>query len=56
MRRLQSLRQCLPGRGLHHHGGAAAGAVDPRTGRVVQPDFADWTTHPNNPLAAKAAE
>ena len=32
------------------------GAVDPRTGRVVQPDFADWTTHPNNPRAAKAAE
>jgi len=25
------------------------GAVDPRTGAVVQPDYANWTTHPNNP-------
>ncbi|PWE32836.1 NAD-dependent dihydropyrimidine dehydrogenase subunit PreA [Maritimibacter sp. 55A14] len=32
-----------------------AGAVDPRTGRSVQADYANWTTHPNNP-AAKAAE
>ena len=30
------------------------GAVDPRTGRQVG-TFADWTTHPNNPMA-KAAE
>lgn len=32
-----------------------AGAVDPRTGRVVSDDHADWTTHPNNPsrLAAE---
>ncbi|SHE90097.1 dihydropyrimidine dehydrogenase (NAD+) subunit PreA [Ruegeria intermedia] len=33
----------------------AAGEVDPRTGKVVQPDYANWTTHPNNPMA-KAAE
>ncbi len=33
----------------------AAGSVDPRTGRVVSPEFADWTTHPNNPVA-RAAE
>jgi dihydropyrimidine dehydrogenase (NAD+) subunit PreA len=33
----------------------APGTVDARTGRVVSPDFADWTTHPNNPMA-KAAE
>ena len=33
----------------------AAGEVDPRTGREVQPDYANWTTHPNNPMA-KAAE
>jgi len=33
----------------------APGAVDPRTGRVVPADYANWTTHPNNP-AAKAAE
>lgn len=31
------------------------GDVDPRTGRVVQADYANWTTHPNNP-AAQAAE
>jgi dihydropyrimidine dehydrogenase (NAD+) subunit PreA len=29
------------------------GSVDPRTGRVVG-DFADWTTHPNNPMAQAA--
>ena len=33
----------------------APGMVDPRTGKVVEPDYANWTTHPNNP-AAKAAE
>ncbi len=31
------------------------GAVDPRTGKVVQEDYANWTTHPNNP-SAQAAE
>mgnify|MGYP000694681402 CR=1 FL=1 len=31
------------------------GLVDPRTGKVVEPEYANWTTHPNNP-AAKAAE
>jgi dihydropyrimidine dehydrogenase (NAD+) subunit PreA len=30
------------------------GATDPRTGAVVAP-YANWTTHPNNPMA-KAAE
>ncbi|MBA4324500.1 MAG: NAD-dependent dihydropyrimidine dehydrogenase subunit PreA [Rhodobacter sp.] len=29
------------------------GSVDPRTGKVVG-DFADWTTHPNNPMAQAA--
>ena len=33
----------------------APGTVDPRTGRVVQGEHADWTTHPNNPMA-RAAE
>ncbi|MBM1311216.1 NAD-dependent dihydropyrimidine dehydrogenase subunit PreA [Sulfitobacter mediterraneus] len=33
----------------------APGETDPRTGKVVQPDYANWTTHPNNP-AANAAE
>jgi dihydropyrimidine dehydrogenase (NAD+) subunit PreA len=31
------------------------GMVDKRTGKVVDADYANWTTHPNNP-AAKAAE
>lgn len=30
------------------------GLVDPRTGKVVQPEYANWTTHPNNPGAAAA--
>ncbi|MDG4648156.1 NAD-dependent dihydropyrimidine dehydrogenase subunit PreA [Roseibacterium sp. SDUM158017] len=33
-----------------------AGTVDLRTGRTVSDDYANWTTHPNNPAAAKAAE
>jgi dihydropyrimidine dehydrogenase (NAD+) subunit PreA len=33
----------------------APGTVDPRTGKVVEAAYANWTTHPNNP-AAKAAE
>ena len=32
----------------------AAGALDRRTGRVVSGDYANWTTHPNNPAAAAA--
>ena len=34
----------------------AAGAIDKRTGKVVEADYANWTTHPNNPAAVKAAE
>jgi dihydropyrimidine dehydrogenase (NAD+) subunit PreA len=33
----------------------APGVVDPRTGREVRAEPADWTTHPNNPAAAKVA-
>ncbi len=33
----------------------APGTVDPRTGKTVEADYANWTTHPNNP-AARAAE
>jgi dihydropyrimidine dehydrogenase (NAD+) subunit PreA len=33
----------------------AKGTVDPRTGRTVG-DYANWTTHPNNPAAIRAAE
>lgn len=32
----------------------AAGSVDPRTGKEVQKDYANWTTHPNNPGAVAA--
>ena len=31
------------------------GTVDPRTAKPSQPDYANWTTHPNNP-ASRAAE
>jgi dihydropyrimidine dehydrogenase (NAD+) subunit PreA len=31
------------------------GQTDPRTGKVVSGDYANWTTHPNNPMA-RAAE
>jgi dihydropyrimidine dehydrogenase (NAD+) subunit PreA len=30
--------------------------TDPRTGRKIDPAYANWTTHPNNPMALKAAE
>ena len=33
-----------------------AGVMDMRTGRVVEPNYANWTTHPNNPMARQAAE
>jgi dihydropyrimidine dehydrogenase (NAD+) subunit PreA len=32
------------------------GALDQRTGKTVSPDYANWTTHPNNPMARQAAE
>jgi dihydropyrimidine dehydrogenase (NAD+) subunit PreA len=32
----------------------APGTVDPRTGKVVEPGYANWTTHPNNPGAVAA--
>ena len=31
-----------------------AGTVDPRTGETVVDDYANWTTHPNNPGAVAA--
>ncbi|MDA0924553.1 MAG: NAD-dependent dihydropyrimidine dehydrogenase subunit PreA [Proteobacteria bacterium] len=33
-----------------------AGSVDPRTGATVSDEYANWTTHPNNPAARPAAE
>ncbi len=32
----------------------APGAVDKRTGKKVDPDYANWTTHPNNPMSTAA--
>lgn len=32
----------------------APGKIDPRTGTVVSEDYANWTTHPNNPSVAAA--
>ncbi|MEE9426919.1 MAG: NAD-dependent dihydropyrimidine dehydrogenase subunit PreA [Paracoccaceae bacterium] len=34
----------------------AAGTLDERTGQKVSADYANWTTHPNNPSAVKVAE
>lgn len=31
-----------------------AGQTDPRTGKPVEPDYANWTQHPNNPSATAA--
>ncbi|MEO9612502.1 MAG: NAD-dependent dihydropyrimidine dehydrogenase subunit PreA [Nitratireductor sp.] len=33
-----------------------AGTLDKRTGETVDPTYANWTTHPNNPAARQAAE
>ncbi len=30
--------------------------IDARTGNPINPQYANWTTHPNNPMALKAAE
>jgi dihydropyrimidine dehydrogenase (NAD+) subunit PreA len=32
----------------------APGTIDPRTGKIVQAEYANWTTHPNNPGAVAA--
>jgi dihydropyrimidine dehydrogenase (NAD+) subunit PreA len=32
----------------------AAGETDPRTGKVVEKEYANWTSHPNNPGACAA--
>jgi hypothetical protein len=29
---------------------------DKRTGKIVSDTYANWTTHPNNPMAKQAAE
>ncbi|MGY6707346.1 MAG: NAD-dependent dihydropyrimidine dehydrogenase subunit PreA [Rhizobiaceae bacterium] len=34
----------------------AVGELDKRTGRTVSAEYANWTTHPNNPAARIAAE
>jgi dihydropyrimidine dehydrogenase (NAD+) subunit PreA len=30
--------------------------VDARTGRKIDSKYANWTTHPNNPMSMKAAQ
>jgi dihydropyrimidine dehydrogenase (NAD+) subunit PreA len=30
--------------------------TDPRTGRKIRKEYANWTQHPNNPMSVKAAE
>ena len=30
--------------------------TDARTGKKISPDYANWTTRPNNPMAKVAAE
>jgi dihydropyrimidine dehydrogenase (NAD+) subunit PreA len=30
--------------------------IDPRTGQPINREYANWTTHPNNPDAKSAAE
>jgi dihydropyrimidine dehydrogenase (NAD+) subunit PreA len=32
------------------------GETDKRTGKIVSADYANWTSHPNNPMAREAAE
>jgi dihydropyrimidine dehydrogenase (NAD+) subunit PreA len=33
----------------------APGTIDPRTNKVVEDKYANWTTHPNNPMAVPEA-
>ncbi|XYK78556.1 MAG: NAD-dependent dihydropyrimidine dehydrogenase subunit PreA [Labrenzia sp.] len=33
----------------------APGTIDPRTNKVVEEKYANWTTHPNNPMAVPEA-
>ena len=33
-----------------------AGSIDTRTGERVEPDYANWTVHPNNPAAEASAD
>lgn len=41
------VQDCITMEPLH------AGDMDRRTGRTVQPTYANWTQHPNNPMAQK---
>ena len=56
MRRLQSLRQRLPGGELHHHGAAGGRRHGRAHRRAGIAGYANWTQHPNNPMAKVAAE
>ena len=50
MRWLQSLRQRVPCRRVHHHGAANGGNRIRAPASHIDPNKADWTTHPNNPM------
>jgi len=30
--------------------------ADPRTGTAISGDYANWTTHPNNPMAVENSQ
>ena len=53
-RGLQPVRLDLPGARHADHAQAAPGEVDAGTGRTVVADYANWTTHPNNPMRVAA--
>ena len=43
-----------PGEACFSMDAMAPVSVDPRTEKVVEPEYANWTTHPNNPSATAA--
>ena len=57
VRRLQSLRRGLPGRRTASPWCRCSPAKSTRAPAArVEPGYANWTTHPNNPMARQAAE
>jgi dihydropyrimidine dehydrogenase (NAD+) subunit PreA len=49
VRGLQPVRLHLPGAGVHHHAQPAAGRSGSAHRKTVTGEYANWTTHPNNP-------
>ena len=56
VRRLQSLRQRLPGGELHHHGAAGGRRHGPAHRTAGVAGLCQLDEHPNNPMAKAAAE